>query len=255
MKHVIGSDASLLSSFDERHHAWIVSDFYRLLLAERGESACETFLLATRAYGEQRGRRMAMRALADGRPLDLVSYFAYGEYPSTDAYFDVEMWDDDGVVHEQVTRCPWAGVFSERGLKACGLAYCSQIDASILRGFNPALGLRLASTQHDGPSCRFFFMQDGLVAGALDRADELGVDPAYAIMPLAYHCAHVLHAFEATVRGAAPDCAERVIGGVRGSFAAKFGEEALAALLAGMRAAQGFEIIISAERWLSDAAR
>ena len=35
----------------------------------------DLFMTASRAYGERRGRRMALRAVRDGNPLDVTSYF------------------------------------------------------------------------------------------------------------------------------------------------------------------------------------
>lgn len=55
--------------WNEHHHAWIVSDYYRLLLEQFGAAGKRAFVQAAQTYGEQRGKRMAMRAIADGRPL------------------------------------------------------------------------------------------------------------------------------------------------------------------------------------------
>lgn len=109
---------------DEFQHAFIVSEYYRLLKEKWGEQGIAAFRMAAITYGEQRGKRMAMRTVRDGHPLDYEGYFAYGEYPSTPAYFDVDMWDENGVVNEKVTRCPWAKMFAQRGLKECGVVYC-----------------------------------------------------------------------------------------------------------------------------------
>ena len=65
--------------WNEHHHAWIVSDYYRLLLEQFGAAGKRAFVQAAQTYGEQRGKRMAMRAIADGRPLGLLEYFAIGE--------------------------------------------------------------------------------------------------------------------------------------------------------------------------------
>ena len=86
--------------WNEHHHAWIVSDYYRLLLEQFGAAGKRAFVQAAQTYGEQRGKRMAMRAIADGRPLGLLEYFAYGEYPSTDAFFEVDMWGETGMIYD-----------------------------------------------------------------------------------------------------------------------------------------------------------
>ena len=233
--------------WNEHHHAWIVSDYYRLLRERHGEAGRRAFLQAARTYGEQRGKRMAMRAIADGRPLGLLEYFAYGEYGSTDVFFDVDMWGEPGVVHEKVTRCPWADVFARRGLKDCGDDYCREIDRAIVRGFNPELELETASTQHYGGCCRFYFRQPGIPADTLDRADALTAGRRDLILPLRYHCAHVYHVFSSTVEGVFGAEGRAVTALAEESFAREFGQDMLDALKAA--AAAPFDRALSLEEW------
>ena len=41
--------------------------------------------MATQLYAQQRGSRMAQRALRDGQPLDFATYRAYSEWRASDA--------------------------------------------------------------------------------------------------------------------------------------------------------------------------
>ena len=66
--------------FNERVQAYIVARYYVRLTESFGKQGRETFLLATRTYAEQRGHRMAQRALADGQELSYVTYYKYGEW-------------------------------------------------------------------------------------------------------------------------------------------------------------------------------
>lgn len=234
-------------NWNEHHHAWIVSDFYRLLLTHHGEAGKRAFIQAAQTYGEQRGKRMAMRAIADGRPLGLLEYFAYGEYPSTDEFFQVDMWGEPGVVHEKVTRCPWADIFAQRGLKDCGDLYCREIDRAIVRGFNPELELETASTQHYGSCCRFYFRQPGIPADTLEQADLLTAGRGDLSMPLSFHCAHVFHVFSTTTEGAFGQAGAELVAQVRASFAEKYGQPALEALVRG--SAAPFDTTLSLEDW------
>ena len=234
--------------WNEYHHAWIVSECYRLLTSRWGEHGRAAFVQAAQTYGEQRGKRMAMRAIADGQPLDFVSYFAYGEYDSTEAFFDVRMWGEPGVVHEEVTRCPWADLFARRGLKECGRLYCREIDRAIVRGFNPELMLETASTQHFEDCCRFYFREDGMGSDALRQAEEkraaAGKNPR---LPLSYHCAHVFHTYAVTARGIFGAAGERVAEEVLRGFEAEYGTAAAEELQA--RSGGSFETIISEKEW------
>lgn len=212
-------------NWNEHHHAWIVSDYYQLLLAQFGEAGKRAFIQAAQTYGEQRGKRMAMRAIADGRSLGFLEYFAYGEYPSTEAFFEVKMWGEEGVVHEQVTRCPWADIFAQRGCKDCGDTYCREIDRAIVRGFNPELEVETESTQHYGPCCRFYFRQPGIPADTLEQAERLTAGRDDIQMPLSYHCGHVLHTFSDTVAGIFGERGRAITEQVLDRFEAKFGAE------------------------------
>ncbi len=234
--------------WNEYHHAWIVSEYYRLLTAKWGERGKAAFIQAAQTYGEQRGKRMAMRAIADGQPLDFVSYFAYGEYGSTEEFFDVKMWGEPGVVNEQVTRCPWAQQFARRGMKECGAVYCKEIDRAIVRGFQPELLLETTSTQHYGDCCRFYFRDEGMRSDVLELAEqrsaEAGADP---VMPLSYHCAHVFHVYSAVSEGVFGAEGAHVTEEVLAGFAAEYGEEAAKELAA--RSRQAFDTIVSKKEW------
>ncbi|MGI6253678.1 MAG: hypothetical protein ACOYJV_09600 [Aminivibrio sp.] len=66
--------------FTERSHAFIPARFYGRLTEEFGERGLRAFIHGTRYYGEQRGRRMAQRAIRDGRELDFEAYLEYSEW-------------------------------------------------------------------------------------------------------------------------------------------------------------------------------
>lgn len=234
-------------NWTEFHHAWIVSEFYRLLLERWPNRGPHAFRLAARTYGEQRGRRMAMRVIGQNRPLGLLEYFAFGEYTGGEELFDLEMWGEEGVVHEKVTRCPWAEVFARRELTQCGVIYCQEIDRAIVRGFNPQLELETASTQHTSSCCRFYFRQPGIPADTLDQADAM--DVSAASMPMSYHCAHVYHTFASVAQGIFGTEGARVADQVGQNFEAQYGRSAHALLLRTKQVP--FDTILSLEEWLT----
>lgn len=232
----------------EHHHAWIVSEYFRILTKQWGDRGLETFIQATRTYGEQRGKRMAMRAIKDGQPLNLESYFAYGEYSSTPEFFQVKMWADSSAVNEQVTQCPWADIFSRKNLKECGVVYCREIDKAIVRGFCPHLHLDTTSTQHYDSCCRFYFRQDEKIQpDILEKADNLTAERKDIRMPMDYHCAHVYHVFSATAKGVFGKEGEEVSALVLNRFEQEYGKEAADYLA--KHANTAFDTIISLEEW------
>ena len=56
--------------FNEKTHAYLIGLFYRNLKEAHGEAGVAVFVKATQKTAEQRGARMALRALRDGHALN-----------------------------------------------------------------------------------------------------------------------------------------------------------------------------------------
>ena len=99
--------------FNERVHAFIAAKYYVRLTEQFGERGKQAFIHATQYYAEQRGRRMAQRAIRDGMELTYETYRQYGEWQSTQEMIDAgcanyrtfEQIEPDCIIH--VHRCPW----------------------------------------------------------------------------------------------------------------------------------------------------
>jgi len=187
--------------FNEKLHAYIAARFYVRLTHTYGQQGEAAFIHATQFYAEQRGRRMAKRAIADGQPLTYETYRAYGEWESTEEMKAQglanrsEVVSEDPVWEFHVLVCPWHEQFASMGLQKAGLVYCAHLDNSICRGFNPYMVYEVPQTLHDCPFCvQKVANQQGLAPG--QTAQAAAFDPAKA-RPLAqrrrdftYHCAH-----------------------------------------------------------------
>ncbi|MBQ5760961.1 MAG: hypothetical protein IIV85_04300, partial [Clostridia bacterium] len=66
--------------FNEKVHAFIAAKFYVRLTEQFGERGRKAFVHGTQYYAEQRGRRMAQRAIRDGMELTYETYLQYGEW-------------------------------------------------------------------------------------------------------------------------------------------------------------------------------
>ena len=55
--------------FNEMTHAFIAAKYYVHMTEAFGERGKAAFIHGTQYYGSQRGRRMAQRAIRDGKPL------------------------------------------------------------------------------------------------------------------------------------------------------------------------------------------
>jgi len=212
----------------ERHHAFITACFYRELREHCPDACAATFILATQRYGEQRGSRMAQRAIRDGRELDFATYKAYGEWAYTEDYFacgkHMEVLEQSPDYHYLVHACPWRDQYQDMDLVDGARLYCRHIDLAIARGFNPFLTFEVRTTLHEGGRCDFV-LKDA-------RLDEKGftVDPARARMPFDYHCGHVFTTFGDLVESIHGDAGKRIAARVREAFAAQYGEPQAAVL-------------------------
>ena len=70
--------------FNEQVQAFITVWFYRELKERFGARGVQAFVQGTQSYGEQRGRRMAQRAIRAGEELTLETYLRRGEWVNTE---------------------------------------------------------------------------------------------------------------------------------------------------------------------------
>ena len=145
--------------FNEKVHAYIAAKYYVHLTETFGERGKKAFIHGTQYYAEQRGRRMAQRAIRDGKELTYETYCQYGEWVNTQEIIDegcnnhstVQTFAPDFLTH--IDRCPWHTQFKEMGLVEAGHTYCAHLDNSICRGFNPYIIYEVDQTLHKSPFC------------------------------------------------------------------------------------------------------
>ena len=175
-------ESRIENAFTSAHHALLFAWLSRAVFARVGEAQGKALMRrAVRRYGEERGRRMALRAKADGEPLSMANFMAYGELPADPAAFESASEVDGDGIRKTICVCPWHTAWSENDLMMVGRLYCLEIDQALVRGFNPALRLDLDRTQpNDGVPCEFVFHD------VSDPGPERGT-----VMPWTYHLGHL----------------------------------------------------------------
>lgn len=207
----------------EKQHAFIVAQYYRLLHELDPAGAEAVFLFCTRKYAEERGARMAQRALRDGRALTLGTYMSYGEWEYTHPeWTESEVLETAPDHHYLVKKCPWSTQFREMGAVDCAESYCRDLDVSLARGFNPDLNFETRCTMHTAGKCDF----------VLHGAGEAPRPPREAKnqRPFAYHCGHVLSAFDRCVRNIYGEKGCVMTAEVERCFGEEYGQDALSEL-------------------------
>ena len=223
----------LKGPFTEAHHAFLAGSYYVALKKALGNEGVTIFEFATFKYAEQRGTRMALRALQDGHPLDLASYLAYSEWQTTDdTSFDMKTLSTDPDYELKNFRCPWHSQFNKMGLLECGKIYCKHLDEAIVIGFNPQMKLELTENLYTDDNCHFYFKDANLTPEKLEKLEymqkELGTSKN---LSFAYHCAHIFMTFANISRYRLGNTAEELILGVLDKFRTEFGSEMADTLL------------------------
>ncbi|MBR0140441.1 MAG: L-2-amino-thiazoline-4-carboxylic acid hydrolase [Firmicutes bacterium] len=211
--------------FSEMMHAFIAAKYYVYLKESFGEKGEAAFLHATRHYAEQRGRRMAQRAIRDGKPLTYDTYCRYGEWVNTDEARACGAANNSAMktvapdCEMHIYVCPWHWQFKKMGLPEAGLLYCSDLDASICRGFNPELSYKTTQTLHDHDHCVQIVANAGLDPENMPKKEPRN------LKSFEFHCAHSYWAYADTVRAIFGAEGDGIASSVLSDLAQEYGKE------------------------------
>lgn len=214
-----------MKEFTEKHHAFIAASFYKELVEVYGKQGEQAFIMATQRYAEQRGSRMAQRAIRDNKQLTFAVYREYGEWISS------EILKREGAINqvEEVTyspdyeikilQCPWAEQFKKMNLGKAGIVYCTHLDKAIVRGFNPYLVFEVPQSMYEHGHC-IQIMKD-----ADFKKDQKFVRSLENIKKFDYHCGHCYKTFKDITTAIFKINGEEIALKVLKNFAEEYGEE------------------------------
>lgn len=211
--------------FNEKIHAFIATRYYVRLTEALGDRGRAAFIQATQTYAEQRGKRMAKRAIRDGQELSFANYLRYGEWvPSRELTeagqsnrSEVVSWSPDYSI--RIHRCPWHLQFLEMGLTGAGEEYCRHLDNSIVRGFNPYLTYEVDQTLQTADFCIH-----RMKAVDFDGSTNLAKKPEN-LRNFEYHCAHSYWAYAEVTKAIFREQGETINEKVLADFEADYGKE------------------------------
>ncbi len=221
-----------MKEFTERHHAFISAIYYVLLTERFGGRGEAAFVHATQKYAEQRGARMAQRAIRDGQPLTFATYRSYGEWVNTKSTIEAGFRNNTAVTAyspdciEQITMCPWWVQYKEMGLVHAGTVYCAHLDNSIVRGFNPYLKFETIQSLHEHDCCIQISRGADFKEGALPRKHR------EYLKDFDYHCGHIYKTFSEIVCAIFKEEGNDVSQEVLSRFSAEYGAD-MAGMIAG----------------------
>jgi hypothetical protein len=209
-----------LRAFTPTHHALLFAWIARAVVRRTGEAQGQASVRrAVRRYGEQRGRRMALRAQADGQALTMNAYRAYGEWeaPEGETPSEVVREAPNPVAH--VLRCPWHRAWEAQGLMDYGRLYCLEVDHALVRGFNPELRLDVNRLMSAGEDCCEF------VYHGADLEEK--IEPAKpSVMLWDYHLGHLCKTMGEVIVEDLGEQGAEAIQEALAEFAAHYGQKA-----------------------------
>jgi hypothetical protein len=222
--------------FNETHHAllfaWIAQAVVERVGVQRGEAIiCK----ATRQYGYQRGRRMALRAQANKHARSMLNYIAYSEYRTTPGAFELKIIERTPHARIQTPSCPWYSAWKENGLLAVGRLYCNEIDSALVRGFNPELRVEVIATLTSGATRCEFVYHDAEVTlpNYLLIQYRRAISPGLkAIKPWDYHTGHLFRTLEKEIVEELGLVGQEAIQAGLAEFAERYGEQVMQRVVA-----------------------
>ena len=214
------------------HHAALYGYFARAAIVAAGEEGRRAMAEATCLYGQQRGRRMALRAVRDGAPLDMNSYLLYGEWADKEGKNISQPLSVSPHYTTATTHCGWCEAWEKLGLLEYAKLYCQYVDENLVRGFDPALHLGIEGVLSAGADhCHFIWYGADLSGKAMAdfarRKTQMGEQNQRDFL---YHTAHLYRALTDTLRTQLPQYADSVIATAEQVFAGQYGPAALAAV-------------------------
>ena len=226
-------------TLNESHHAqlfaWIVKSVVEEVGVEQGEPVIRK---AVRKYGEERGKRMALRATENGHALNMATYLAYSEWEASGGNMQVSMKTKVPHATVEVHKCPWHTTWEQDGLIEFGRYYCLEIDEAVVRGFNPDLKIDINGTRTNGADCcEFVFREAKLhLINLIKLAYRKKIFPAQtALMPWDYHLGHLFTTMESVIKNELGEPGTNSIAKALEQFEKEVGSSALE-ILKGFRA-------------------
>jgi hypothetical protein len=220
------------NDFTEVHHALLFGWIAKAIIIQAGEQKGEVVIRkVVQQYGRQRGRRMALRAIANRHPLNMANYIAYSEWkPTPGNQHIMKILDKVPDLSTHIHKCPWYQAWKENDLIPYARFYCLEVDQALVHGFNPDLQLAVNGTLPNGADhCEFIYHGANLTPiNTLMLAYKKAIRPGKsAAMPWEYHLGHLYKTAERVILDELGETGRAAIQIGLAEFARQYGEQAV----------------------------
>jgi hypothetical protein len=138
--------------------AQLFATMCRTIIKKLGPDEGEALIReAVQAFGRERGRRIAQRVKALGKPLSIKNWLIYTDIDGGN--FPVKPYIDNNDLVAPVAECSFNRAAREWGLEEYSCLYCRDADYAILEGYNPDIKLILKQRHETGKDhCLFRYI-------------------------------------------------------------------------------------------------
>jgi hypothetical protein len=116
--------------------AKIFAHITKAVVDQFGEEGQDAVRNGVSTFGEERGRDIARRAAAVGKPNTMENYLSNYDMGRSEL-FEYETLFHPKEIEQTFTKCAFGEQWKKDGMGEYGILYCQMIDPSIAKGYNP----------------------------------------------------------------------------------------------------------------------
>lgn len=219
-----------MKRFTATHHALLFAWISRAVISTVGEKEGGCIVRkAVKKYGYQRGKRMALRAKANGHELTMDNYMAYIEWKPEKGEMSQKLVEKNPHARINVFKCSWHTAWKENNLMQYGRYFCQEIDEALVKGYNKDLLIDINGTQpNDAEYCDLIFHDANLTArNMMKLIYKKVIKPGKnAIMSWEYHSGHLYKTMGEVISNELGEQAKEIMDAALKDFTDKYGKEA-----------------------------
>ena len=215
------------------HHAMLFAYLSKHAIELCGETGRDAILAGMTAYGNERGKRMALNAIARGDELTTMTNQAYGEWkPDYPGQMEFGQLRTEPTLQTYIAKCAWCDAWKKHGLTEYGKLYCVNVDNAVYQGFRSDFVCTPTATalSWGGERCEFdwgYPLTPEENAMLADKKRELG---ASCMKDFNFHTAHLKYTISKTLTETLGKDGEKAVELALKDFTDTFGSEYLDAL-------------------------
>lgn len=210
------------------HHATLFALLSKHAITLAGEAGKESILRGMTKYGNERGARMAARALANGDELTTMTNQAYGEWkPDYQGQMDFGTIHTEPTLQTYIAKCAWCDAWKKHDLLDYGKYYCVNVDNAVYQGFRSDFLCTPTTTSLSwgGERCEFDWghpLTAEEVTMLAEKKKELGTS---CMRDFNFHTAHLLYTISNVLKEDLGETGELAVQKGIEEFIEKFGQE------------------------------